>query len=100
MEFPTLEGARGRVEDTARPISIMTAKADQSVVLRLEADVPSLLPPGGIDSCCILGSPARAQQSPGQGPLRIALRQTPEYDEKPIAKRWRNDETPTGVIAI
>jgi len=85
MEFPTLEAREERVEDPQADIDMIREKLIESVVLRLEADVPvGCYLSGGIDSCCILGLASGAQQSPVKA-FTIAF-DNAEYDESPIAK--------------
>lgn len=85
MEFPTLEERKETPEDSQADIETIREKLIESVVLRLEADVPvGCYLSGGIDSCCILGLASGAQQSPVKA-FTIAF-DNADYDESPIAK--------------
>lgn len=85
MEFPTLEARKETPEDPQADIETIREKLIESVVLRLEADVPvGCYLSGGIDSCCILGLASGAQQSPVKA-FTIAF-DNADYDESPIAK--------------
>jgi len=85
MEFPTLEERKETPEDPGADIETIREKLIESVVLRLEADVPvGCYLSGGIDSCCILGLASGAQQSPVKA-FTIAF-DNDDYDESPIAK--------------
>jgi len=85
MEFPTLEERKEIKEDAEADIETIREKLIESVVLRLEADVPvGCYLSGGIDSCCILGLASGAQQSPVKA-FTIAF-DNDDYDESPIAK--------------
>lgn len=86
MDFPTLEERAQTPEDPQADIETIREKLIESVVLRLEADVPvGCYLSGGIDSCCILGLASGAQQSPVKA-FTIAF-DNADYDESPIAKQ-------------
>ena len=85
MDFPTVEERKETKEDAEADIEAIREKLIESVVLRLEADVPvGCYLSGGIDSCCILGLASGAQQSPVKA-FTIAF-DNDDYDESPIAK--------------
>lgn len=85
MGFPTLEERKETKEDAQADIEMIREKLIESVVLRLEADVPvGCYLSGGIDSCCILGLASGAQQSPVKA-FTIAF-DNADYDESPIAR--------------
>ena len=85
MDFPTLEARHSVKEDAEADVEMIREKLIESVVLRLEADVPvGCYLSGGIDSCCILGLATGAQQSPVKA-FRIAF-DNPDYDESHIAR--------------
>jgi len=86
MDFPTLDERAQTPEDPQADIETIREKLIESVVLRLEADVPvGCYLSGGIDSCCILGLASGAQQSPVKA-FTIAF-DNADYDESPIAKQ-------------
>ncbi len=85
LEFPTLEERREMPDEAEADIEAVREKLIESVVLRLEADVPvGAYLSGGIDSCCILGLASGAQQSPVKA-FTIAF-DNDDYDESPIAR--------------
>lgn len=85
LEFPTLEERQDLPDDPESSIDAVREKLIESVVLRLEADVPvGCYLSGGIDSCCILGLASGAQQSPVKA-FTIAF-DNDDYDESTIAR--------------
>ena len=85
LDFPTAEERREQEEDPEADIDAVREKLIESVVLRLEADVPvGCYLSGGIDSCCILGLASGAQQSPVKA-FTIAF-DSDDYDESAIAR--------------
>ena len=85
MEFPTLEERKSLPDDAEADVETVREKLIESVVLRLEADVPvGCYLSGGIDSCCILGLATGAMQSPVKA-FTIAF-DNADYDESIIAK--------------
>jgi asparagine synthase (glutamine-hydrolysing) len=85
MEFPTLDERKSMPDEAEADIETVREKLIESVVLRLEADVPvGCYLSGGIDSCCILGLATGAMQSPVKA-FTIAFDNV-DYDESIIAK--------------
>ena len=85
LDFPTAEERRGLDDNPEADIDAVREKLIESVVLRLEADVPvGCYLSGGIDSCCILGLASGAQQSPVKA-FTIAF-DNDDYDESAIAR--------------
>ncbi len=85
LDFPTLEERRELPDDPDVSIDSVREKLIESIVLRLEADVPvGCYLSGGIDSCCILGLASGAQQAPVKA-FTIAF-DNADYDESPIAR--------------
>ncbi|MEQ9823246.1 MAG: asparagine synthase (glutamine-hydrolyzing) [Puniceicoccaceae bacterium] len=81
-EFPEMEAREPMSEEAA--IEQVREKLIESIVLRLEADVPvGCYLSGGIDSCCILGLASGAMQSPVKA-FTISFDHD-SYDESAIA---------------
>lgn len=83
-DFP-LEHERPRHADEQEHIEHIREKLIESIVFRLEADVPvGCYLSGGIDSCCILGLATGAMQSPVKA-FTISF-DSDDYDESAIAR--------------
>jgi len=84
LDFP-LEAARPTDDSDEEHIQRIREKLIESIVFRLEADVPvGCYLSGGIDSCCILGLATGAMQSPVKA-FTISFDHD-AYDEASIAK--------------
>lgn len=84
MDFP-VEADRPENPDAKAHISTIREKLIESIVFRLEADVPvGCYLSGGIDSCCILGLATGAMQSPVKA-FTISF-DNDDYDEASIAR--------------
>jgi len=84
LDFP--EGENGYAyADANEAIEAVREKLIESIIFRLEADVPvGCYLSGGIDSCCILGLASGAMQSPVKA-FTIAFDHD-DYDESSIAR--------------
>ncbi len=84
LDFP-LEADRPEKSDPTEHIERIREKLIESIVFRLEADVPvGCYLSGGIDSCCILGLATGAMQSPVKA-FTISF-DNADYDESAIAR--------------
>lgn len=84
LDFPE-EGNRDETVSEEEHIERIRAKLIESIIFRLEADVPvGCYLSGGIDSCCILGLAAGAMQSPVKA-FTISFDDA-DYDESAIAR--------------
>ncbi len=84
LDFP-LDADRPHNPDPQEHIQRIREKLIESIVFRLEADVPvGCYLSGGIDSCCILGLATGAMQSPVKA-FTISF-DNAEYDESQIAR--------------
>ncbi|MFP4283012.1 MAG: asparagine synthase (glutamine-hydrolyzing) [Opitutales bacterium] len=85
LDFPTLEARKAQEEPDETHVQRIREKLIESIVFRLEADVPvGCYLSGGIDSCCILGLATGAMQSPVKA-FTISFDHD-AYDEASIAR--------------